>query len=78
MYEKKGPSYGWELRKVCKKLGYINFVEGIIDLYVNQEKSQEEIAKIFGRTQAWVCHTMQWMQLPARSQGGPNFKGKGK
>ena len=76
MYEKKGPSYGHELRKVCKKLGYINFVQGIIDLYLNQKKSQSEIATIFNRTQPWVAHVMQWMQLPTRPQGGANFKGK--
>ena len=76
MYEKKGPSYGHELRKICKKHGYINFVEGIVDLYINQKKSQSEIATIFNRTQPWVAHVMQWMQLPTRPQGGANFKGK--
>ena len=75
MYENKGPSHGHELQKICREHGYINFVDGIIKLY-DEGKSQAEIGKFFGRTQVWVAHIMKAFNLPTRSQGGPNFKGK--
>ena len=75
MYEKKGPSYASDLRKICKKLGYVNFVEGIIKLY-EEGKSQREIGEIFERTQKWVSHVMKCFDIPARPRGGANFKGK--
>jgi len=75
MYENKGPSYGHELQKICKKHGYINFVDGVIQLY-SQGKSQAEIGEFFGRSKGWAGHIMRAFEIPARSQGGANFKGK--
>ena len=75
MYEKKGPNYGYELRIISKKHGYINFVDGIVKLYA-QGKSQSEIAKVFNRSRAWVSFVMKAFNIPTRPQGGANFKGK--
>jgi len=75
MYEKKGPNYGHELRVICKKHGYINFVDGVIKLYT-EGKSLSEIGKFFGRSKGWAGHIMRAFDIPLRPQGGANFKGK--
>ena len=78
MYENKGPCYGEDLRKISRKLGYINFIEGVVDLYLIQKKSQSEIAKVFERSQRWVCDILHFSNIECRPRGGANFKGKKK
>ena len=75
MYEKKGPNYGHELRVICKKHDYINFVDGVIKLYT-EGKSLSEIGKFFDRSKGWAGHIMRAFDIPLRPQGGANFKGR--
>ena len=75
MYENKGPSYSHELKKVCKKHGYINFVDGVVKLAADG-KSQAEIGTIFGRSKGWAGHIMRAFSIPTRPRGGANFKGR--
>jgi len=60
---------GYELRKKCKELGYVNFVQAIVHMNADG-KSEEEIAEVLGRSQLWVSHTMRCLDIPVRKENG--------
>lgn len=64
-----------EKNKIATDLGYFGHLDLIKQEYLSG-KSMSEVAKISGITTATVWKLLKRMDVPRRSRGGYNYKGK--